>query len=237
VLQRHRSDWTAYVASVFDESGQKTIAPLIEPGLQLLEKLQTADTDSTRIALPTTEAAITHDGLLNEPLWQQARELRLLPRDPNSANDDDSKFRFAWTPEALFVGIEQPLDIAAAIYEVSLMAPDRKGVQVALYAQPSGSVAAYFYAYPTTGMTTVPDRKSLSKFVASKTATNATAEFRIPWTDLPADVRPNDELLLNIATYPKLDSTTPSYVSSPWLIGTSPTYNPAYYGTIRLGDR
>lgn len=237
VLQRHRADWTAYVASVFDESGQKTIAPLIEPGLRLLEKLQTADTDSTRIALPTTEAAITHDGLLNEPLWQQARELRLLPRDPNSANDDNSKFRFVWTPEALFVGIEQSLDKAAAIYEVSLMAPDRKGVQVALHAQPSGSVAAYFYAYPTTGMTNVPNRKSLSKFVASKTATHATAEFRIPWTDLPVDANPNDELLLNIATYPKLDSTTPSYVSSPWLIGTSPTYNPAYYGTIRLGGR
>lgn len=237
VLQRHRADWMAYVASVFDESGQKTIAPLIEPGLQLLEKLQTADTDSTRIALPTTEAAITHDGLLDEPLWQQARELRLLPRDPNLANDDHSKFRFAWTPEALFVGIEQSLDKAAAIYEVSLMTPDRKGVQVVLHAQPSGSVAAYFYAYPTTGMTAVQNRKSLSKFVASKTDTHATAEFRIPWTDLPAAAKPNDELLLNIATYTKLDSRTPSYVSSPWLIGASPTYNPAYYGTIKLGDR
>lgn len=236
VLQRHRADWTAYISSVYDESGQKTIAPLIEPGLQLLEKLQTADTDSTRIAIPTTEAAITHDGLLNEPVWQHARHLRLLPRDPNSANDDASKFRFAWTPEALYVGIEQSHDKAAAIYEVSLMTPDRKGVQVALLAQPSGSVAAYFYAYPTTGMTNVPDRKSLSKFVASKTPTHATAEFRIPWTDLPTDAKPNDELLLNIATYPKPDSTTPTYVSSPWLIGTSPTYNPAYYGMIRLGD-
>ena len=235
VLQRHRADWTAYVASVFDETGQKTIAPLIEPGLQLLEKLQTADTDSTRDALPTTEAVITHDGLLNEPLWQQARSLRLLPRDPRSANDDNSKFRFAWTPEALYVGIEQPLDKAAAIYEVSLMTSDRKGVQVALHAQPSGSVAAYFYAYPTTGMIAVPNRKSLSKFVASKTATHTTAEFRIPWTDLPTEAKPGDELLLNIATYPKLDSKTPIHVSSPWLIGTSPTYNPAYYGTVRLG--
>ena len=234
---RHRADWTAYVASVFDEAGQKTIAPLIEPGLQLMEKLQTADTDSTRDALPNTEAAITHDGLLNEPLWQQARSLRLLPRDPSSANDDNSEFRFAWTPEALYVGIEQPLDKAAAIYEVSLMTPDRKGVQVALHAQPSGSVAAYFYAYPTTGMIAVPNRKSLSKFVASKTATHATAEFRIPWTDLPTEAKANDELLLNIATFPKLDSKTPSHVSSPWLIGTSPTYNPAYYATVRLGPK
>ena len=117
------------------------------------------------------------------------------------------------------------------------MTPDRKGVQVALHAQPSGSVAAYFYAYPTTGMIAVPNRKSLSKFVASKTATHATAEFRIPWTDLPTEAKANDELLLNIATFPKLDSKTPSHVSSPWLIGTSPTYNPAYYATVRLGPK
>lgn len=236
VLQRHRADWTAYVASVFDEAGQKTIAPLIEPGLQLLEKLQTADTDSTRIAIATTEAAITHDGKLDEPLWQQARSLRLLPRDPLAANDDNSNFRFAWTAEALFVGIEQPLDKAAASYDVSLMTPDRKEVQVELFAQPSGSVAGYFYAYPVTGMIAVPNRKSLSKFVAAKTASHATAEFRIPWTDLPTEAKSGDELLLNIATFPKPDSKTPSHVSSPWLIGTSPTYNPAYYATIRLGD-
>ncbi len=99
VLKRHRADWTDYVASVFDEAGQKTIASLIEPGLQLLENLQTADTDSTRTALPTTEAEITHDGLLDEPLWQQARALRLLPRDPGAAHDDNSKFRFVWLPK------------------------------------------------------------------------------------------------------------------------------------------
>ena len=235
VMQRHRADWTVYVASVFDKTGQETIAPLIEPGLQLLEKLQTADTDSTRTALSTSEASITHDGLLNEPLWQQARELRLLPRDPGAPNDDHSKFRFAWTPDALYVGIEQPAATAAAIWEVSLMTPDRKGVQVALHAQATGSVAGYFYAYPVTGMMAVANRKSLSKFVAHKTEQLVTAEFRIPWTDLPTEAKPDDELLLNIATFPKLDSNTPSHVSSPWLIGTSPTYNPAYYGTVRLG--
>ncbi len=234
VLQRHRSDWTAYVASVFDKTGQETIAPLIEPGLQLLEKLQTADTDSTRTAIATTEAEITHDGHLSEPAWQQARSLRLLPRDPNAPNDDHSQFRFAWTPEALYVAIEQPTATAAAIWEVSLMTPDRKGVQVALHAQPSGSVAAYFYAYPATGMIAVPGRKSLSKFVSIKTATHVTAEFRIPWADLSTEAKSNDELLLNIGTFPKPDSRVSSHVSSPWLIGTSPTYNPAYYGTIRL---
>ena len=235
VLQRHRDDWTAYVASVYDEAGQKAIAPLIEPGLQLLEKLQTADTDSMRTAIATTEATMTHDGLLNESFWQQARTLRLLPRDPMASNDDNSSFRFGWTAEALYVGIEQPLDKAAAIYEVSLMTPDRTGTQVALHAQATGSVAAYFYAYPATGMVAVSNRTSLSKFVSSKTETHATAEFRIPWTDLPTEAKPADTLLFNIATYPKLDSPTPSHVSSPWLIGVSPTYNPAYYGTIRLG--
>ena len=94
LLQRHRSDWTAYVASVFDKTGKDTIAPLIEPGLQLLEKLRTEDTDSFRTAIATTEAEITLDGQLNEPFWQHARSLRLLPRDPKGANDDNSKFRF-----------------------------------------------------------------------------------------------------------------------------------------------
>ena len=235
MLQRHRADWTAYVASVFDKTGQETIAPLIEPGLQLLEKLRAEDTDSSRMAVATTEAKITHDGLLNEPLWQQARELRLLLRDPGAPNDDHSKFRFAWTPDALYVGIEQPAATAAAIWEVSLMTPDRKGVQVALHAQATGSVAGYFYAYPTTGMIAVPGRKSLASFVSHKTDLLVTAEFRIPWTDLPTDAKLHDELLLNIATFPMLDSKTPSHVSSPWLIGTSPTYNPAYYGTVRLG--
>ncbi len=117
------------------------------------------------------------------------------------------------------------------------MAPDRKGVQVELIAQPSGSIGASFYAYPPTGMTNVPNRKSLSKFVLSKTTIHLTAEFRIPWTDLPTEAKSGDELLLNIATYPKPDSKTPSHVSSPWLIGTSPTYNPAYYGTVRLGGK
>ncbi len=55
-----------------------------------------------------------------------------------AANDDKSKFRFAWTPDALYVGIEQPIATAASIWEVSLMTSDRKGVQVALHAQAVG---------------------------------------------------------------------------------------------------
>ncbi|MCY2963691.1 MAG: DUF4838 domain-containing protein [Planctomycetota bacterium] len=234
VLQRHRADWGAYVASVFDKTGQETIAPLIEPGLQLLEKLRIEDTDSVRTAIAVAEAEITHDGQLLEPFWKRARPLGLVPRDPKAANDDASQFRFAWTDEALYVGIEQPVATAAAIWEVSLMTSDRQGTQVALYSQPSGSVSAYFYAYPATGMIVVPGRKSLSKVVSVKTATHVTAEFRIPWTDLPTDAKPGDELLLNLGSFPKPDSKAPSHVSSPWLIGTSPTYQPAYYSTVRL---
>lgn len=48
---------------------------------------------------------------------------------------------------------------------------------------------------------------------------------------------PGDELPPNIATDSKLDSKTPSHVSSPRLISASPTYNPAHYGSIRLGDK
>ncbi len=234
VLQRHRADLAAYIASVFDQTGQDTIAPLVEPGLQLLEKLRIEDTDSTRSAVATTEAEITHDGQLSEACWQDARPLRLLPRDPNGANDDKSMFRFTWTPDALYVGIEQPAATAASIWEVSLMTSDRKGVQVALHAQATSSVAGYFYAYPATGMVAVPGRKSLSKFVAHKSDEFVTAEFRIPWSDLPTEAQAGDELLLNIATFPELDSKTPSYVSSPWLIGSSPTYNPAYYSRVWL---
>ena len=237
VLQRHRADWTAYVESVFDRTGQETIAPLIEPGLQLQEKLRIEDTDSTRVAVAITEADVTHDGQLLEPFWKSAAPLGLVPRDPKAANDDASKIRFAWTNDALYVGIEQPTAQAAAIWEVSLMTPDRQGTQVALYGQPSGSVSAYFYAYPVTGMIAVPGRKSLSKIVSAKTESHITAEFRIPWTDLPTDAKPNDELLLNVGTFPKLDSSVVSHISSPWLIGTSPAYNPAYYSTLRLGAK
>ena len=237
ILQRHRTDWLAYLDSVFDADGKKLVVPLIETGLNLLAKLQTSDTDSARTAIPVNEPAITLDGQLAESFWQDASVLRLLPRDPSASNDDDSEIRFAWTSEALYVGVRQTLEKSAAIYEVSLMTPDRKGAQVLLHGQPGGNVAAYFYAYSPTGMSVVPNRKSLGKIVASKSATHVTVEFRIPWQDLPTVPKPNDELLVNVATFPKADSKTPSHVSSPWLIGSSPAYNPAYHATVRLGAR
>lgn len=236
VLKRHREDWDCYLSSVFDEEGRKKIAPLIEPGLQLSEKLQTGDTDAVRNAVAAREAELKHDGVLDEHFWHRSKALRLLPRDPLAPNDDESEFRFVWTPEALYVGIRQPLEKAAASFEVSLMTPDRKGVQADLFAQPSGAVSGYFYAYPSTGMVAVPNRKSQSKLVVSKTDKYFTGEYRIPWTDLPTDPKPGGEVLLNISIYPKLDSKAASHVSSPWLIGASPTYNPAYHSTVRLAE-
>ncbi len=234
VLKRHRSDWTAYVRSVFNEEGQKLVEPLPEPGLALLEKLTAADTDADRAAICVDAAQLTVDGLLNEAFWLDAQALRLLPRDPAAVNDDKSKFRFAWTSEALVVGVEQPKADAAAIYEISLMTPDRQGVQLALHARPDGTVSPYFYAYPATGMIAVSGRTTGSKIVSVQTDSEVSAEIRIPWADISVMPESGKEILLNIATFPRPDSPTPDRVSSPWLIGVSPTYNPIYYATITL---
>ncbi len=237
VFKRYRADWTAYLASVFDADGLKIVTPFVETGLQLVEKLSAADTAADRQAIATTEAELKLDGQLDESCWKLATPLRLLPKDPLAANDDRSKFRFVWTPDALHVGIEQPADAASAFWEVSLMTPDLKETQVALIAQPSGSIGAYFYQYPVEGMKAVTGRKSTSKIVVHKSEQTVTAEFRIPWTDLPAEAKAGDEFLLNIATYPKPDSKAATHISSPWLIGPAPNYHPMYHSTIRLGPK
>ncbi len=41
VLRRHREDWMMYLATVFDEEGQKLAKPILEIGLSLAEKTQT----------------------------------------------------------------------------------------------------------------------------------------------------------------------------------------------------
>lgn len=245
VLKRHRADWTEYLASVFNVDGLKIVTPFVETGLQLVEKLSPEDTAADRTAVAVNEDLFKLDGKLDEPCWKQAHPLRLLPKDPAAPNDDRSQFRFAWTPEALIVGIEQPAASASAFWEISLMTPDLKQTQAALIAQPSGSIGAYFYQYPVEGMKVVAGRKSTSKIVAHKTEQSITAEFRIPWSDLAMEakpgeasargVKPGDEFLLNIATYPKPDSKAATHVSSPWLIGTAPNYHPMYHNTIRLG--
>ena len=242
VLKRHRADWTAYLASVFNADGLKIITPFVETGLQLMEKLSPDDIAADRVAIATTEAELKLDGQLEEPCWKQARPLRLLPKDPLATNDDRSQFRFAWTPEALLVGIEQPADAASAFWEVSLMTPDRQGTQVALIAQPSGNIGAYFYQYPQKGMKVVNGRTSTSKIVVHKSEQTITAEFRIPWNDLATEAKASeakagDEFLLNIAAYPKPDSKSATHISSPWLIGPAPNYHPMYHSTIRLGSR
>lgn len=237
VLKRHRTDWTAYLASVFDTDGLKIVTPFIETGLQLIEKLAPEDTAADRLAIATTEAELKLDGQLDEPCWKQARSLRLLSKDPMATNDDRSQFRFVWTPDALHIGIEQPANAASAFWEVSVMTPDLQGTQVALIAQPSGSIGAYFYQYPLEGMKAVSGRKSTSTIVVHKTEQTVTAEFRIPWADLPTEAKAGEEFLINIAAYPKPDSKAATHVSSPWLIGSAPNYHPMYHSTVRLGPR
>lgn len=237
VLQRHRADWKEYVCSAFDETGQAVILPFVETGLRLIEKLSARDTDSFREAISADETTVVLDGRLDETVWQQAEPLRLLPRDPAAPNEDQSAFRFVWTADAMIVGVDQPSKNSSAIWEVSLMAPDRKGVQLALHARPDGSTAAYFYRYPEEGgMVSVSDRKSLSRVVSADAGDRVTAEIQIPWSDISATAVTGDTFLLNIGVFPELSSKAAAFVSSPWLIGSAPTYNPAYHGTIGLGS-
>jgi len=77
---------------------------------------------------------VTLDGQLNEPFWQGTIASHLLPRDPQQPNDNPTSIRFAWTTEALYVGIEQPADKASATMGITLMGADRKGIQLSLYA-------------------------------------------------------------------------------------------------------
>lgn len=237
VLKRHRADWNDYLASVFDEEGRRIVTPFVETGLQLVEKLSPEDTLADRQAVATTEEELQLDGLLNEPFWKQARSLRLLPKDPSAANDDRSQIRFAWTVDSIYVGIEQPKATASAFWEVSMMTPDLNGTQAVLIAQHSGSIGAYFYQYPPEGMKAVPGRKSTSRIVVHNTDQTVTAEFRIPWTDLPTEAHPGDQFLLNIAAYPQPDSKAATHISSPWLIGPAPNYHPMYHSNIQLAPR
>lgn len=235
VLQRHREDWHAYLASVFDEQGQAITKPFVEKGLQLLEKLRTEDTDQSRNAIAVQEQDITFDGHLDEPFWNNAQPLKLLPRDPTTPNDDTTTaVRFAWTPAALYVGFKQPTDKTSAVWEVSLMTPDMQGVQLELFARPGNVASPYYYRYPTTGMLAVRDRESKSKVQIATHNQETHIEFRIPWTDIDTTPIANNDLLLNIATFPNPNSTTPAYISSPALIGSAPAYHPMYYEHLTL---
>jgi hypothetical protein len=246
VLQRHREDWRAYIASVFDIDGQKLAMPIIETGLSLAEKLRPEDTEFAHRPVAVQPDEVTLDGKLSEPFWQQAISSRLLPRDATQPNDDPTSIRLAWSSEALYVGVEQPADRASAILGISLMSADRKGIQLSLYATKTNgpqSLGAYFYDYdPNGSLRIVKDRKASSQSVGSITDTLVTTEMRFLWSDLDARIGPlgdgsaKPEFLFHIEAYPSLDSKVPSHVSSPWLIGTSPTWHSGYFKPLRLPD-
>ncbi len=244
ILRRHREDWNLYIATVFNADGQKLARPFIENGLTLMEKLQLEDTEFEHRPVAITDADVTLDGQLNEAFWGLSKSSRLVPRDPAQANDNPTSIRLAWTPEALYLGVDQPADKASAILGVTLMGADRKGVQLSLYATKNNgpqSLNAYYYDYDENGgLRVVKDRKAHSQSAAHVTDTRVTSELRFLWSDIDVTIEPGAEgtrqqdFLFNIESYPLPDSKVPSHVSSPWLIGTSPTWHSGYYKRLRI---
>jgi len=244
VLRRHRADWNAFIATVFDPDGLKLALPIIESGLQLAEKLRIEDTEFENVVQKIAESDVTLDGRLNEPFWQRASSSRMLPRDPLLPNDDPTSIRLAWTDQALYVGIEQPADQASATFSITLMAADRKGVQLSLFAPKNNgpqTLNPYFYEYDSNGgLRVVNDRKSLSKSVGTVTDTTAVTELCFLWSDIGESVAPDAngiakrDFVLNVESYPLPDSKIPSHISSPWLVGTQPNWHSGYYKALRL---
>lgn len=244
VLRRHRDDWRAYLATVFDEEGQKLALPIMEAGVDLAAKLKPEDTNFEDRPLAVPASAVQLDGRLNEAFWSDAPTARLLPRDPGRLNDDPTVIRLAWSSEALYLGVEQPVESASATLGVSLMAADRRGVQLSLYsprAEGLQTPSAYFYDYdPDGGLRLVKDRRAESRCARATVDGKATLEMRFLWSDLGerTDDRPEGpgkrDFLMNVEAYPLADSKAPGLVSSPWLIGSSPTWHSGYFKALRL---
>jgi hypothetical protein len=124
------------------------------------------------------------------------------------------------------------------------MGADRKGVQLSLYAAKNNgpqSLSAYYYDYDENGgLRIVKDRKANSQSAGHVSDTRVTRELRFLWSDIDATIGPQAEGVLqqdfffNIESYPLPDSKVPSHVSSPWLIGTSPTWHSGYYKRLRI---
>ncbi len=244
VLRRHRQDWHDFIHTVFDPDGLKQAEPIIEIGVQLAEKLKQEDTAYEHVALQISESDIQLDGQMTETFWQQASTSRMLPRDPRKPNDDPTSIRLAWTDKALYVGIEQPADKASATFSVTLMAADRAGLQLTLILpQNNGpqAVNPYFYKYDANGgIVAVNDQKSQSKSWGTKSNTTSTTELEFLWSDLAESVTPDlqghakRDFLLDIESYPAADSKTATHSSSPWLIGTQPSWHSGYYKPLHL---
>ncbi len=145
VMKRHRQDWESYLAATFDFEGIKLATPIVERGLRVIERAKDEDTDWVSEAVPGREGDIVLDGKLDEPTWEAARVQSLVPMGLESAHDDRTSIRYVWTPDALYVSIEQPREQASAGIEVSLMDTNRSGVQLSLYCNGDGSVGPRFY--------------------------------------------------------------------------------------------
>lgn len=240
VLARHRLDWTAYLATVFNAEGLKIVTPIIENGIQLAEKLRPEDTVFRHDAIEIREPDVTLDGQLDEDFWQQAGMSRLLPRDPSQPNDNPTIVRTAWTNEALYFGIEHPAEQAPALLLVGLMAADRQGIQLDLsITRRDGpqALGGYFYTYDYANggsLRAEKDRKAVSQSYGATLNGRTTTEVRFLWSDITETPKVRQDFLFNILTYPKPDSNLPSHTLSPWLIGTSPTWNSAYWSRLRL---
>ena len=238
VLKRHRADWHAYIATVFDADGQKLARPIIDAGISLAEKMRPEDTAFEHIAINIKDSDVTLDGKLDEPFWQQANVSRMLPRDSTQPNDDPTSIRLAWTNEALYVGLEQPAIRASATNGFTLMGADRQGIQLTLYAPKNNgpqTLNAYFYDYdPNGGLRIVKDRKAQSTSVGSITETQVTTELRFLWSDFAESVATKREFVFNVESYPQPDSKVASHVTSPWLVGTQPGWHSGYYKSLRL---
>jgi Domain of unknown function (DUF4838) len=246
VLQRHRADWHAYLATVFDADGLKLALPIIDAGISLAERIHPIDTLFEHVALGINESDVKLDGHLSEPFWQHAKVSRMLPRDPEQPNDDPTSIRLAWTDEALYVGIEQPADKASATLGITLMGADRQGIQLSLYAPKNNGpqvLNPYFYDYdPNGGLRIVSGRQSQSQSVGAITDVKVTTELRFLWSDIAVSITPNAagnakrDFVFNIESYLKPDSKVPSHVSSPWLVGTQPNWHSGYYRSLRLAN-
>ncbi|MFO0875952.1 MAG: DUF4838 domain-containing protein [Gemmataceae bacterium] len=235
VVKRHRQDWQRYLAATFDAEGIKQATPIVERGLRVIERAKGEDSDWVSEAVSAKEGEIVLDGKLDDPTWKAARMHRLVPMGIEAANDDTTAIRYAWTPDALYLSVEQPREHASAGIEVSLTDMARSGFQLSLYCNRDGSAGPTFYRQGKDGgLEAVKGRTSGSRMKLSGDDKQMRMEIRVPWSDLDVKPAANGEFFLNVATYPKPISRVPSHVSSPWLVADTPAWNPAYFGLLRL---
>lgn len=235
VVQRHRQDWQHYLAATFNAEGIQLAMPLVERGLRVIERAKGEDSDWVSEAAPAREGEIILDGKLDEPIWNATRMHRLVPMGIEPAHDDPTIMRYAWTPDALYLTVDQPREKASAGIEVSLTDLGRQGFHLSLYCNRDGSSGPRFYRPGKDGgLEAVAGRTSGSRMKLSGDEQHLRMEIRVPWSDLDVKPAANAEFFLNVATYPNPASQAPSHVSSPWLIADTPAWNPAYFGLLRL---